>query len=431
MGRVSTVGIKRLGWVAALLLAAAGATACGRESSGQEGGRRDPELERRVEELLSQVADIANLSVERMPAVRRASAETLESYTLERLDAEYPGDTLTNLTRAYQAFGLLPDTVDLRQLLVDVLLEQVVGFYDPSRKTLFLREEVPELLETTVLVHELVHALQDQRVDLDSLLKSSPGNDAKSAAQAAMEGHATLAMFAFQLAQMSGSSISFEAIPEIGPELAGLVADPSLQPQLAQAPAIVREPLVFAYLGGARLVQRLWRTSGERPPPMGEWLPESTEQLLHTEKLLVERDRPTAMELADPQAGWEVLHADGLGELETRIFFEEHTGDKMLAAEAAAGWDGDVYALLSNGSERVLVWYTGWDSEADADEFAVAYRQAFESRFGGGGREGELVAAGRRARVERLAIAGMPAVRVVEGPAGLELTAVPEARLGN
>ncbi|UCC73526.1 MAG: hypothetical protein JSV86_02900 [Gemmatimonadota bacterium] len=390
------------------------ATACGRDSKGQEAVRTDAALERKVEELLPTVGEFAHLEALSTPAVRRSSAATLEAYLLERLDAEFPEDTLERLTAAYQAFGLIPDTLDLRRLLVDLLLEQAIGYYDPQRDILFVRDEAPELMLDALLVHELVHALQDQHVDLDSLMHAISENDRRTAAQAAMEGHATAAMMAWQFAQMTGSSLSAEQLPEVGPEMAAALSDPSQFPRLAAAPTIVRDPMLFVYLGGARLVQRLWRLHADRPLPFGAWLPESTEQLLHTERLLEERDSPTPMRLAEPGGGWQVSYTSDLGELEIGIYFEEHLGDRVLAARAAAGWDGDAYALLVRGDDAALVWYSAWDSLADADEFVDAYRTAFMARFGGEAVGEELAAPQRRARVERLTVTGIPVVRVVE-----------------
>ncbi len=404
------------------------AVSCGRNSEGQESVRTDAELERKVEELIPQVEQASHLPALRTPAVRRSSAATLEAYLLERLDSEFPGDTLEDLTAAYQAFGLIPDTVDLRQMLVDLLLEQAIGYYDPVRDVLFVRDEAPEEMLDAVLVHELVHALQDQHNDLDSLVHAKTSNDARTAVQAAMEGHATVAMMAWQYAQMVGAVVSAEQLPEVAPEMGAALADPNQFPQLAAAPAIIRDPMLFVYLGGARYVQRLWRRHAERPLPFGDWLPESTEQLLHTERLLQHRDRPAALSIGPPAGDWRLRYARDLGELEIRIYFEEHLGDRSLADRAAAGWDGDAYALLGRDGATALVWYTAWDSRQDADEFEEAYRTAFKARFGGADTADGLAAADRRAAVRRLTVSGMSLVLVVETDPGVRLDE-PEVRL--
>ena len=212
---------------------------------------------------------------------------------------------------------------------------------------------------------------------------------------------------------------------------AAALADPSQFPQLAAAPAIVREPMLFVYLGGARLVQRLWRTQQGRPLPFGEWLPESTEQLLHTERLLVRRDTPTSLQLAEPPDGWRVEYADDLGQLEIQVYFREHLGSTTIADRAASGWDGDAYALLGRDGEQVLVWYTAWDSSLDADEFVDAYRTAFTARYGGEAAAAELTAPQRRARVEQLTVSGIPVVRVVETAPAVTLENPPDVRVGS
>jgi len=406
------------------------ALACGRETEGQEAARLDSDLDRRVQELLPDIEAYSGLPMQRVPAVRRADSETLETYLLERLETEYPGDELEALASAYRAFGLIPDTLDVRRLLVDLLLEQAIGYYDPVRDVLFVRDQATGPMLDAVIVHELVHALQDQQADLDSLTHSVTGNDARSAIQGAMEGHATVVMMAHQYTEMTGTSTTPDDLPELGPEMAAAMADPSTFPELAAAPAIVRDPMLFAYLGGARYVQRLWRAQPDRPAPFGEWLPESTEQLLHTEKLLGERDSPTPIRIDDASGDWQVTYAWDLGELEILIYFQEHLGDGELAAEAAAGWDGDAYALLSRDGETALVWYTAWDSQAEADEFVEAYRRVFVARFGGGP-EGELlVGDGRQAWVERSIVSGVPVVCVIETAAGVVLESPPQVVVG-
>ncbi len=402
--------------------------ACSRTSEGQEAGWPDTELDERVAEIIPQLEQFSYLSTRRTPVVRRSSAETLEAYLLDRMQQEYPGDTLENLALAYKAFGLLPEDTDLRQLLVDLLLEQAIGFYDPAQDVLFIREKAPEELLDAVVAHEIVHAIQDQHANLDSLIFSTRVNDARMAIQSAMEGHAMVAMMSYQAFEMVGQSISPEDLPELSPDMGPLLAQSPEFPQLASAPAIVREPLLFAYLGGGRYVQRLWKSQDGHPPPFGDWMPESTEQLLHTERLLVERDRPTPIELTEPGGGWNTAYANDLGELEMLIYFQEHLGDPATAETAAAGWDGDAYALITNGNDYALVWYTVWDSEADAEEFVDAYLRAFESRFAGVEMGSPVTADDRQAEIERLSISGMPAVRIIESPPGVTLVDPPSAR---
>ncbi len=62
----------------------------------------------------------------------------------------------------------------------------------------------PEALLEGLLVHELVHAVQDQWIDLGALADPKLGSDRATAAQAAIEGHATLVMLEYMAEQAQG-----------------------------------------------------------------------------------------------------------------------------------------------------------------------------------------------------------------------------------
>ena len=112
----------------------------------------------------------------------------------------------------YGALGLLDPDADLRSMFEGVLGEQIIGYYDPDTGRLVIREDVmsglagafgPEQTQEArlVLVHELVHALQDQRLGLAESYQKERTADADNAFRAVVEGDATLAMLAHALRQ--------------------------------------------------------------------------------------------------------------------------------------------------------------------------------------------------------------------------------------
>ena len=62
--------------------------------------------------------------------------------------------------------------MDLRAFFLRMLTEQIVGYYDPATKMLYVVNGADEQIVGVTITHELVHALQDQYVNLDSLQKS-------------------------------------------------------------------------------------------------------------------------------------------------------------------------------------------------------------------------------------------------------------------
>ena len=385
-----------------------------------------------LSDLLPLVERSSGLEALRPPRLARADRERLRAYLQEQLREQLPVERARKLTAVYARFGLVPDTLDLQGLLAGLYQEQVVGYYDPAADTLFVLADVPPEQLETVLAHELVHALQDQHVDLDSLVGAVEGaNDRGTAVQAAVEGHATLAMLEIQLSRMTGTEADVAQLPDLGAQLQGLdlsqLGEGAGLPELRDAPRVIREALIFPYVGGLGFVQALWKAREGRPAPFGRWLPVSTEQVLHPERLLPpRRDEPTDIAFgAEPPEGWTLVYEDGLGELETRLFLEEHLGDDEAARAGAAGWDGDRSRLLRGPPGEVLVWVSVWDSDAEADAFADAARTAWGRRYAGD--------ADRRVRVERAALGGRPSVRVLDLPSGFEPPAgwgAAEARLG-
>jgi hypothetical protein len=256
-----------------------------------------------------------------------------------------------------------------------------------------------------------VHALQDQYLNIDSLDASGADDDHLAAAHALIEGQATLNMVGGQgFAAMLGNGWDRvrDAIRE----------QRAAAPVFSAAPFAVQEELLFPYLNGADFMRR----AREHDPQANllNDLPQSTEQVMHDAAFFGQRDAPTAVRLpAIP--GVTVSFQNTLGEFSTRLFLVQHS--KSLAdqsrsvadaARAAAGWDGDRYAVISTPAGEGLVWASVWDSAADADEFADAATVAAARRYDVvlpvPGATRALHPAGRTVTVTRAEAAGRPVV---------------------
>ena len=145
-------------------------------------------------------------------------------------------------------FGLLPDSMDLRRFLLELLTEQIVGYYDPAQKTLYVVEDAPRDLAGVTVMHELIHALQDQYVNLDSIQKTTGNSDRQAAAQAVLEGQATYE----QMSVMVGGDIA-SRLPGGGESVRETIRQAqSSMPIFASAPMAIQEKLLFTYLSVAR-----------------------------------------------------------------------------------------------------------------------------------------------------------------------------------
>ncbi len=376
----------------------------------------DPGLRSRVAELLPELAGRARMELTHPIRAERRSREELVGYLRFKLDQELPPREARSLSRSYTLLGLMDDGLDLREILLSVYTEQVAGFYDPDSTALFVMDDLPVEALESVLVHELVHAVQDQTANLDSLTAKERGNDRRTAAQSAIEGHATLVMLDYMAEQLRGEPLDFTTLPDfsrsIRPALEGMRAQ---YPALASAPAIVQESLLFPYLEGASYVAALWLGDSARPAPFGPRLPQSTEQILDPAKASgADLDPPTELRVG-VAAEWAVEYQNTLGQMEVEILLAEHLGEG--GRELGRGWDGDRYLLLRGPEgEEALVWAAVWDSEELRDLFSRGLGTAVEGMGGNASLVG-IEIDGRPGTLLRIGLPLETPVEVGEAPA--------------
>lgn len=369
------------------------------------GERADQTTEARyralAQELQPEVEEAVGLRFRTPPQLALRSPAQLQQYLVAKLYDEYPPEEFELLSAAYKLFRLVPDTLDLRALLLELYTEQVAGYYDPDSSTLYVVEgAVPEGIRLT-LAHELVHALQDQYVPLDSLLSVAQNNDRRMAAQAVMEGQATVTSLRAMI-----SDEQLDNLPELWGEYRDAVRNQMQQmPVLARAPLVLRDGLIFPYVGGADFV-RWFSGRYADTVPFGPRLPQSTEQILHPERYAA-GDLPVELAFRDTTG---LRYHDNLGEFETRILLTELTGSEAAASSAALGWGGDRYGVLDGGApgQYALVWWSVWDDARRADRFHGLLDQEWQRR----------PRAVRRSIVQRHEVEGRPAVVLVDAPEG-------------
>ena len=268
-----------------------------------------------------------------------------------------------------------------------------------------------------VIPHELVHALQDQYVNIDSIEHLEDEDDRVLAAEAALEGQATLVSFEVALGFGPDLSGSEEAIRESVRE------ERATQPVLAVAPLFVQEVQIFPYLSGMQFVAR-FRSAHPGTSPLGAAMPTSTTQIMHAEAYFTEpRRAPLAVTFGTPQ-GMSVEWSNVMGEFSTRAFLWQLLRDEKRAARASQGWAGDRYEILRSPDGDGLAWLTVWDSPADAREFADAMRRVVARRYAkppseSDGDRTRWAPAGRQVAIELLDVSGHPSVLYWDTPTGI------------
>jgi hypothetical protein len=356
-------------------------------TTGDSDSRRHP-TQREVtviEELMSAAERVRQLKFTRTVPVWVENRMRITEYVSTQIEEE----ELERARVVYTALGLLSPQLDVRALLLRLMGEQVVGYYDSDEKHLVVRDDImrgftrmtsqndeaqAELAEArVVLLHELVHALQDQQLQLSSHIHTDRDTDASNAFHALVEGDATLAMIGYALEReqiplhrLTGNPAQVRSFSDV------VRRSPLAGSELEQAPPIVRVPLLSSYVDGLAFCASLHGNGGFPAVDRAHAAPpRSTEQVLHPERF-AQSDEPTAVSL--PQlselaaAGYEVLREDTLGELEMGVYFAQ-TGELDQAKRAADGWDGDrIRVYRASGQPAAVVWLSVWDSDRDAEQ---------------------------------------------------------------
>jgi hypothetical protein len=279
----------------------------------------------------------------------------------------------------FTALGVIGPDVSLYDLYLALYQEGVLGFYEPKEEKLYVVQDEPSLRPQDVLTyaHEYVHALQQQHFDIQAGLDAREGQEDRRAAYAALvEGDATLAESVYMFNHMSEEERT----------AAQQSANVDLEAFFA-APHLIQRVFVFPYLEGAQFVLTLARSEDGWAAVDKAFAnpPESTEQVLHPEKY-ASGEGPVDVVVPDIAAalgeGWTEAATGTLGEFMIMAYVETYLPEQN-AAQAAAGWDGDTYAVLAGPEGKtVLAIVSSWDLFQDADEFGQAFRDATIARTG-------------------------------------------------
>lgn len=356
--------------------------------------------------------------------------EELRAILVEKLAEEQTDRQMRQEAAVFRKLGLIPEDLDYREVILDVLTEQIAGFYDQKEGKLNIMVGIPLDLQRPAMAHEIFHAIQDQHFDLTRMLEpfeSREHGDFHLARSALIEGDATVLMIDFALYQEGtlprndfrslvdipmlanmlkqldyGQLGALEQLSEKGTDGAnGGGSDESdsttsptelFDSSLSEAPPIIRRVLIFPYLAGMRFViaMRSGRTWSEfddiyRRPPV------SAEQILHPERY-AERDEPVVLNY-DPSAvldSYDRIYDTVLGEFQMQLFLEQHTGEgetqsgerSVDVEKATTGWDGDRLLAFENDEGRVLLTHLSvWDSRRDAKEYYNALIEVSGRRF--------------------------------------------------
>lgn len=353
-----------------------------------------------IDETLTWLSKDTGYPIKRKVKGELASREQVAKYVEDRLNDDEDAKRLERSAIVLKKFGLLPRDFDLHSFLIQLLKEQVAGYYDVKTKSMYLLDWLSADAQKPVLAHELTHALQDQSFDLktwespkapkarDKEEFSFDEDEASTARSAVAEGQGMVTLVDYMLRD-SGRTLA--DAPQVAAMMRSAMTSNSDYPLLQKAPLMIRESLVFPYGDGltfeASLLQKGKDTafSGafRRPPQDTHEILDVTAYLdAHPVRWLVLPDLKKEL-----GSGYEKYDVGSIGQLDTQILVEQYA-DKETADKMSEAWRGGVYYAASNRDPKIngtakigLLYLSRWDSDDAADQFAEIYADYLPKRY--------------------------------------------------
>ncbi len=368
------------------------------------GAAKRPDLARLAEEVAREVEALRGWKFKRPVARRMAGPADVRAYLERQIAEQVPPEKVRRIQAFLRLVGLLPPDCDLKRTFLDLLQEQVGGYYDHKTDALCLvdrGEPLPPLVARIMLAHELTHALDDQHADLDAFFEKMTGRseDLDLVAAAVTEGSATTLMTRYMARAMLSAALE---------DAQGLQA--YTEREARRSRRLLEAPRYFAALLGAYVCGMEFLARGDPATALAKGVgenflaavknpPRSTEQILHPAKYWdpARRDEPVVVDdaavarLLETGGRW-VVHTDTVGEMLCAVLTNPPGVRRSLFGMSTAaawtnrgaeGWGGDRFYLVASGPDRASaardlkeprgLWITLWDTPRDRDEFVETY----------------------------------------------------------
>lgn len=316
--------------------------------------------------------------------------------------------------------GFVPRDFDLARYRVESSPKMRLAYYNHDTKKLYLLDTLQKGQREAILVHELMHAVEDERVPLGPYMRGGTEeqallanldeerydpnfDDGVLARQAVIEGHAMFATRQYLYMQVENAprSRGYSVTQEFNRLMS--LAFPSLRKEskelLKRTPPYILRVSEFPYWsGGYTFVHELNERGGRKLAfeKTIEHPPVSTRQILMPEKYA--SDEPTPR-LRLPRIGpilnqgahgppHRLLRVETAGQLDVLLLAGQFAGADT-AAKLAPKWRGGTWYAFTRHPGKpelkdvALLYVSQWQQGDAAKDFAALYAKAVGKKYRG------------------------------------------------
>jgi hypothetical protein len=343
----------------------------GDEASGGESPPPASESDVRtaVAEISTVVERERGLTFTQPVDVELAGEGEFQRRLLEDFDEEV--EELRKTEVLLKAFGLVEPTVDLVEAMRTLLGAGVVGFYDPETDELVVRGTALTPYVRTTIAHELTHALDDQRFDLDRPEYDDAADEIGFGFSALVEGNARRVEDAY-LAGLSEQERLDAAAEELS---LGSGFD------LGDVPLVLVDLISAPYGLGQDFVGELIDEGGQAALDAAfEAPPHTSEQVIDPATYLAGEG---GVEVPVPTVDGQVVDQGVAGQFFIQVVLTDGV-DQDRARDAAEGWGGDSVVAWRDGDRPCATLSAVGDDSGETAELRSAFEEWAAERGGTG-----------------------------------------------
>ncbi len=325
----------------------------------------DP-LSRMIAELVSFVETERGLEFEQVPEVEVLdSAPFLDAWTqVVESDVAANTEEYAEYTDIYRALGVLGPSDTLEEIWLRFADAGVIGFYDTDTKRIVLRSGELTTFTELVLVHELVHAVEDQAFGLDRDAQHRSRDDEVAwAFSAIIEGSARVIEDRYR-ATLTAAELD---------EAAAASAAISRGVSLNEFSASFLELQFGRYRYGQRFAESLWSTGGQAAVDAALVEPPAVSEAI-IDPAVYAAGQVAPLNLPAPPADGEVFESGVWGEAGFAALLADTLGvDDALSA--VDGWGADRFVAWQQGGQACVRLHVAADTPEALDGYAAALEE--------------------------------------------------------
>ena len=368
------------------------------------------ELFKSVDDILQFVSKDTGLPIQSSIKRKLLTRDEVNKYLRDKFNEDKSTKRLERSEVVLKKFGLLDRDFQLQPFMISLLTEQVAGFYDNKTKTVNLLDWVDPDEQKPVLAHELTHALQDQKADLEKWSQVGKDEVAKNAQEdnehirtdegdtardAVTEGQAMVAFLDWEL-KPTGRTLA--DVPDMMDRMKQTVTDTSGSPVMARASLLLQRSLLFPYDEGLSFEDAVLVKHGKEAAFAGVLAepPSSSMEIMHPAAYMAHLPVPV-LRLPDIHplidADYVPYDVGVLGEFDVQIVTELFGGQQMADA-LAPEWNGGMYYAAQKRSATTdaakrstasigLIYYSKWKNADSALSFLRVYAGQLPRKYSG------------------------------------------------